>query len=293
MLEASHFRQQQFRRFRARDNFFIIFRSRRNSQADRPIIGFESLKSAGNRQPFSKRIPAIIPLVLYHGNGRWNATTRFTDLVDLGSQDKQELAAFIPDFGFFLDDLSGQSDQQLRARAITQLGLLTLLSLQRLPNASDPAAVLERMADLMTAVIAAPSGVQALTAILCYLTEVSDPEPQSIIAVLESKVGAQAVEAFMTYAERLIQQGEAKGEAKGVAKGEAKGVAKGRAEGEAKGRAEGETKGRAEMLRKLVTLKFGPLSAEMEKSISSATIADLDLWAERVLSAQRPEDIFV
>ena len=137
------------------------------------------------------------------------------------------------------------------------------------------------MTDLMTAVIAAPSGVQALTAILCYLFKVSDPEPSSIIAVLESKVGAQAVEAFMTYAERLIQQGEAKG------------VAKGRVEGEAKGRVEGETQGRAEMLRKLVTLKFGPLSAEMEKSISSATIADLDRWSERVLSAQRPEDIFV
>jgi hypothetical protein len=125
-------------------------------------------------------------------------------------------------------------------------------------------------------VITAPSGVQALTAILCYLFKVSDPEPSAIKELLESKVGEQAVEAFMTYAERLIQQGRAEGEAKG------------RVEGEAKGRAEG----RAEILRKLMTLKFGPLSPEMEKRISSAAITDLDRWSERVLSAQRIEEIF-
>jgi hypothetical protein len=120
------------------------------------------------------------------------------------------------------------------------------------------------MTDLMVAVISAPSGVQALTAILCYLFKVSDPEPSAIKALLESKVGEQAVEAFMTYAERLIQQG----------------------------RAEGEAKGRAETLRKQMTLKFGPLSSEMEKRISSAAISDLDRWSERVLSAQRIEEIF-
>jgi hypothetical protein len=131
---------------------------------------------------------------------------------------------------------------------------------------------LERMTDLMTAVISASSGVQALTAILCYLFKVSDPEPSSIIEVLETKVGTRAVEAFMTYAERLIQQG--------------------RAEGEARGRAEGEAKGRAEILRKQMTLKFGPLSPEMAKRINSAAITDLDRWSERVLSAQRIEEIF-
>jgi predicted transposase YdaD len=113
-----------------------------------------------------------------------------------------------------------------------------------------------------------PSGVQALTAILCYLFKVTDPEPSSIIEVLETRVGTRAVEAFMTYAERLIQQGEAKG------------------------RADGEAKGRAEILRKQMTLKFGPLSSETEKRISSAAIADLDRWSERVLSAQRIEEIF-
>jgi hypothetical protein len=117
----------------------------------------------------------------------------------------------------------------------------------------------------MTAVIAAPSGVQALTAILCYLTEVSDPKPQSIKELLESRVGAQAVEAYMTAADRLRQQG----------------------------RAEGRAEGRVEILRKLITLKFGTLTPDAENLLCSATIADLDRWSERVLSAQRPEDIFV
>jgi hypothetical protein len=214
----------------------------------------------------------IIPLVLYHGDKGWSPPTGFLDVVDLDARDKSALAAFLPDFRFLLDDLSGRSDQQLRARAMTQLGILTLLSLQRLPNAPDPVAVVAEMSDLMAAVINAPSGVQALTAILCYLFKVSDSETERVKEVLQSRVGPRAREALMTTAERLIQQG--------------------RAEGEARGRAEGEARGRAELLKKLMTLKFGPLSPETEKRVSSAAIADLDRWSERMLNAQYIEEIF-
>jgi predicted transposase/invertase (TIGR01784 family) len=228
------------------------------------------------QDPKAKAIPAIVPLVIYHGSRPWTAPTRFIDIVNLEPRDKQELAATVPDFGFWLDDLSDQSDKQLRARAMTELGVVTLLSLQRLPNAPDPTAAFAQMIDLIAAVTAVPSGVEALAAILCYVFKVSDPEPSAIKELLESRVGARAEEAFMTTAERLIQQGEAKGEAKG------------RAEGEARGRAEG----RAELLVRLLTLKFGPLSPETEKRLGSAAIADLDRWSERVLSAQHLEEIF-
>jgi predicted transposase YdaD len=220
------------------------------------------------RDPSGRLIPAIIPLVVYHGAKCWQAPTRFAELVDLNDEDKQTMASLIPDFGYLIDDLSGQSDEQLSARAIGQVGLLTLLSLQRLPNAAEPEAVFERMTDLIAQVVSAPSGMEALTAVLCYLFKVSESEPLVIRKLLEEKVGQRAVEVYMTTADRLKEEG--------------------RAEGEAKGRAEG----RAEILSKLLTLKFGALSAEIEEQLGKADIEDLDKWSERVLSAQRLEEVF-
>ena len=234
--------------------------------------------------PNAKLLPAVIPLVLYHGKRGWSAPTRFVDLIDLDEQAKQTIEAIIPDFRYIIDDLSGQSDEQLRTRAIGHLGLLTLLSLQRLPNHPDPEAAIKRMGDLAVAVINAPSGVQALAAILWYLFKVSDPEPSAIKEWLEVSIGGRALEAYMTAAERMTE------ETRKIALAE--GEAKGRVEGEAKGRVEGEAKGRAEVLRKLLTLKFGVLSAESEERLSKAGIEDLDRWSERVLSAQRVEEVF-
>lgn len=57
------------------------------------------------------------------------------------------------------------------------------------------------------------------------------------------------------------------------------------AEGEAKGAA----KGKAELLHKLASLKFGPLPEGIAERFERATIAELDRWAERVLTASTLE----
>jgi hypothetical protein len=53
----------------------------------------------------------------------------------------------------------------------------------------------------------------------------------------------------------------------------------------AKGKAEGEAHGRAVLLLKLLQLKLGPLPDAVTARVQSASIAELDAWAERVLSA--------
>lgn len=60
------------------------------------------------------------------------------------------------------------------------------------------------------------------------------------------------------------------------------------AEGEAKGRAEG----RATLLTKQLTAKFGPLSDTERSRLATASIPDLEIWAERVLFASSLEQVF-
>lgn len=59
-----------------------------------------------------------------------------------------------------------------------------------------------------------------------------------------------------------------------------------RREGAAEGLAEGLVAGRVQVLTKLLTLKFGVVSAEQMARIEAANVAQLDRYVERVLTAE-------
>ena len=76
------------------------------------------------------------------------------------------------DFHIFVDDLSAESDDRLRARLMTDVGKLALLTLRHARD-EDLMDHLERWADLWAAVARAPSGLMALNAIVSYIGQVS------------------------------------------------------------------------------------------------------------------------
>lgn len=59
----------------------------------------------------------------------------------------------------------------------------------------------------------------------------------------------------------------------------------------AKGKAEGEARGRAALLLKLLQLKLGPLPDAVTARVQSASIAELEAWAERVLNATSIDEV--
>ncbi|MCK6533005.1 MAG: hypothetical protein L6Q84_08545, partial [Polyangiaceae bacterium] len=79
-------------------------------------------------------------------------------------------------------------------------------------------------------------------------------------------------EASMTGAQMLIEQGKA--------------------EGLAKGRAEGEAKGKAELLLRQMRRKYGRVPAWVAKRLRGAASADLDRWAERVVTEASLDAVF-
>src|SRR5690606_38482359 len=64
--------------------------------------------------PDSKQLPALIPVVLHHGQQSWTSPTELSEIIDL-PDDVQRLAGnHIPNFRFLLDDLSAVDDETLR-----------------------------------------------------------------------------------------------------------------------------------------------------------------------------------
>jgi len=58
------------------------------------------------------------------------------------------------------------------------------------------------------------------------------------------------------------------------------------------GRQEGRQEGEAQVVLRLLRLKFGPLPPEIEERVRSADADRLLEWSERVLTAERLQDIF-
>jgi hypothetical protein len=58
------------------------------------------------------------------------------------------------------------------------------------------------------------------------------------------------------------------------------------------GRAEGRAEGEAKLLSKLLTLKFGPLDDATALRLQGASTAELERWAEHILTATSLDEVF-
>ena len=63
-------------------------------------------------------------------------------------------------------------------------------------------------------------------------------------------------------------------------------------EGLQKGRQEGRQEGQVALLLRLLVKRFGLVSEAIESRLHQATIADLELWGDRLLEAKTLNDVF-
>jgi hypothetical protein len=204
--------------------------------------------------------------VVHHDRRRWTGPTQLRDLLHLDPDTAEAAREFLPEFRFLLDDLARVDEQALRVRPLTPPARVTLLLLKIAAGNPRLAEDLQPWVDELRAVLARPGGLDEFTSLLRYI-EVVGEAPVDQLHKLVSQLGPQAEEAYMTTAEML------------------------RAEGEARGRAEGEARGRAAMLMELLTLKFGPLPPAASQAVHDASLDQLHTWAARALTADTLDQV--
>jgi hypothetical protein len=121
--------------------------------------------------------------------------------------------AWVPQFEFLLDDLTSIREDQLLGRELTPATLLLLKTARGNPQIT---ADLRRWAGYLRAVLDQPGGGEAFIVLLTYIELVSDA-PVGELRDLAASLGPDAEEAYVTTAERLRAEGEARGEARGKA----------------------------------------------------------------------------
>ena len=255
---------------------FIYVLAEHQSKVD-PWMAFRLLcylvaiwKGYRAQHPRAKKLPAILPIVVHHSPTGWTAPVAFEDLLDVDADLLDGLGPHIPRFRFLLDDLSKQSDADLRARTrMTAGGRVAVLALK---HGRDQVAI---RIQVLSPDGRAPAARDVLAAILRYILETSRAEPATLRVLLARQVGREAAEEIMTTAEMLRREGEARGEARG----------------KAQGKAEGKAEGKRDMLLLLLRQRFGRLPAAAVARIGTAGIEQLDAWSSRVLTASSLDEV--
>jgi len=88
------------------------------------------------------------------------------------------------------------------------------------------------------------------------------------------------------------QEGQREGRQEGQREGRQEGQREGRQEGRREGRQEGRREGRQELFLKLFAAKHGEVPRAVRERIATADGDRLEIWAERLLRTERPEDVF-
>ena len=216
--------------------------------------------------PHAPRLPVILPVVLHHSVDGWSGSTAFEDLLDADPDTLAAVAPHVPRFRFVLEDLSHETDEALRARAMTALARLSLWCLR---HAREPWELVDRLGawmDLVREVRAAPHGAAALALIMRYIFATNEPDkPEELVRRLLAAVGEEGKEEIMTAADQLMERGREQG----------------REQGQREMRAADQLRGR-----------FGALPDAVVARVAAAGMAELRTWSMSLLTAPSLDDVF-
>ena len=220
----------------------------------------------------------IIPIVVYHGQKRWEVAGRLSGLIEGYAELPETLWKYIPDYAYELHDLTSEEEgEQIESGEVKMT-----VYLFRTVVAPNKGTILRRFEEAMQALKEA-SGRRDIE----YLIELgikyllsSKPEVElEELVEIASKISEERGEQIMTLAERLIDKGMQKGRESGLKEGLAEGLAS------------GVEKGKNEMLWKQMIKKFPNLPSIYLEKLKQLDVARLDLLALELLDMQKQEDL--
>ena len=158
--------------------------------------------------PMPFRFAPVVPLVLYHGESKWNVPENFHALFDMDD----ELKFCVPNFRFPVTDLSEYDDDQIKGEVMLRVALLLMKYIfsdelaERLPG------ILALLRDLASK----NTGLEFLETIIIYLAKGTNKLTERQLGeALQKALPDLGGDAMATLAEKWFQDGEEKGEEKG------------------------------------------------------------------------------
>ena len=200
-------------------------------------------------------LPAILPVVVYHGRQPWNIPLDSRALFDAPAA----LDPFIPAFRYVLTDLTTYSDEELQGDALLRVALLVLKYIfspqlgERLPG------ILTLLANLAEQ----RSGLDYLYTVLRYVASGAPHLSRTVLSESVQRIFTRGNEIMSTIAEEWVREGLS----------------------------EGRREEAAALVKRLLASRFGDLPEWVDARLQTASLARLEDYAVRVLDAANLEAV--
>jgi hypothetical protein len=204
--------------------------------------------------------PIVVPVVLYHGPPVWSGPLTVSALLGIDPARRGLAKRFVPDVETALLDLTPLSVDELRARAMSPLARITLVLLARTRTDDDLVEIFKALAPDLRALSARGDSQAACTAIVVYVASVRRETPwKAIMDTVETMAGPETSGKMRCALDDLLDEGRS---------------------AEAR-----------RFLERLLRQRFGDLPGGVAARLTGATLADLQRWGDRLLTAPTPEAV--
>ena len=174
-----------------------------------------------NTHPKATTLPMVLPLVFYTGKLRWNASTRFSDLIDVPAGSEEGLRVFCPDFAYLLTTLSEKQGE----RAGDEIVLRTMMTLMEAVTHGRAEDWLDRHARFLVEVLQQSDGREVVSNFLRYLHQAKDGPPLAKITQKLFELKSKPLDnVVMNAAEELMLMGRKQGREEGREEGLRRGL---------------------------------------------------------------------
>ncbi len=256
--------------------FVIEFSLGRKRAAWRQLVRYcaQEIEKAQRRDP-GMPLPLVVPVLVHAGRRPFDGLLAVTTQPMDGAVGRDQ-AGF--SFAIALDDFAARSEDEIKAMplplALKLAALFAKFVKGRTPDEVE--AALLRWSTMLREACGGPSDPEAAQVYATYVLETTQMPQARFERVLNEILGPDGDGPMKTTADLLREEGRLEGEAKGRADGEARGAAR----------------GRTEVLLTQLRRRFGELPSALVARLATATIAQLDAIALRILDAKSLDEVF-
>ena len=158
----------------------------------------------------SNRLPIVIPMVIYHGENKWNVQTKLMKLIQGIDELPEEMKKYIPTYEYEVYDLSPSAQMGIAGMALTK----AVLEVMRVVVISDNEKFREWLREIFKEIKDFPEEKfeRFIDASIRYILSVREDVSIEIIEKEGKEILSGRSEAIMSVAEKLRNEGRLEGQ---------------------------------------------------------------------------------
>jgi predicted transposase/invertase (TIGR01784 family) len=195
-----------------RDGFiYVLFEHKSYYQKMTPVqmLGYiVDIWKLYHKQTKNKKLPPILPILIYHGDEKWNLGISLSELIEAAPA---PILNYIPDYKYLIYDFSGYSDPEIKG----QIKLRLFLKLISHIFDDDFDRGLREVLPLLIELRKKTTGLEYIETVVKYILNIGEEISLSELDRKSKNISAEGSAVIMTIAEKIYHDGKEEGKIEG------------------------------------------------------------------------------